>query len=207
MISAVVYINLEQRKDRKKNIEDQIVKFPKGTTFIRIEAVKSDDFTGCTKSHILALHKGIRISEVCKKDYFIVLEDDFVLSDHVTAESFKKLEEFVLKKKAQIVMLSATLREGKRIKESSEFVEVIEALSTAGYLVHKKYARTLIQSAQKSLTKKVEPIDMGFVYLQRNRNPVWYCAYPLFGRQMPGYSDIEKKETNYGYLEKLTKIY
>ena len=75
-IDGVIYINLENRADRKKLIEDEMHKMgvekPNKIAGVHIP---NNGHKGCVQSHILALN----MAQLNKWNNYLVLEDDAVL--------------------------------------------------------------------------------------------------------------------------------
>ena len=76
-IDKVIYINLEERKDRRISTESLLGKIFEKNKITRCNAIKSDcGAIGCTKSHIKCLEYAI--NNECKN--ILILEDDIDIS-------------------------------------------------------------------------------------------------------------------------------
>ena len=73
-----------------------------------------------------------------------------------------------------------------------------------GYSTHalawSRPARTTVLQQSTEFIRNHMPID---VFIAKNIHPAGncYCSYPLLATQQDGYSDIENKESTYGYIE------
>lgn len=205
-IDKIFYINLDHRTDRRTSIETLLrndLNIPE-SKIERISAVKhSPGFIGCAMSHLhavkLAIDRGYK--NVC------ILEDDFQVIDinNFNIHINNMIEEF------NVIMLAMTpicLRKqtgliDPRLQpqpglENSRLHKIHAALGMPGYIVAKNYLPKMKEMFETALTLKT-PIDMETQKWQsRDR---WYGFYPPIARQAPGFSDIEQKHTDYGYLE------
>ena len=88
-------------------------------------------------------------------------------------------------------------------RDGDECVKVAHCQTTTGYLVNGHYYDTLIQNIKNSIVNLLrEPanhinyaIDRYWFALQQRDN--WYLLTPLTVVQREGYSDIEKRVTNF----------
>jgi hypothetical protein len=101
-----------------------------------------------------------------------------------------------------VVLVSARLQDSEDT-DFSFLSRVREAQTTSGYLVHARYLPKLLGNFLESsfkLNKNCSlydkyAIDQFWKRLQpRDR---WYAFSPLLGRQLPSFSDIEKREVDY----------
>ena len=194
-IPAILYINLTHRKDRKKNIESQlkVVKYPMSKV-IRINAIKNKDGArGCGLSHIKALKK----AKAEGNKYTLILEDDFMWKSKNPITNINKTLKYIMKLDWDVCLLSCN---GKVENISALHSKVIECQTTSSYIIHQKYINTLLKLWESSLNpdnsaSKTCAIDQSWKKLQKKDN--WISTKPLLGKQMPSYSDIEKKKVDY----------
>jgi len=198
---VVYFINLEHRKDRLVHIFRELEKTNiNPDKVIRIEAIFNRNMgsIGCSKSHCLALEKFIESG----KDTCVILEDDFEFtqSQDVINELIDKVFNNV--KDFDVLMLSSNTY-SEQPTEHSFITKIMNAKTTSGYAVSKKIAPTLLNNYKEgvNLLELYGHQDGGYCIdsywqkLQIISN--WYCLNPKIGKQMAGYSDIEKKEVNY----------
>jgi len=196
-IKHAFYINLESRPDRKAQVEEQLRNV--GLTCAqRFNAVKLDDGrVGCSMSHLKCLSK----ARDEKWDHVLICEDDIQFLD---PELFiNQLNRFLSKHETWDVVLLAGNNIPPYKRDGDECVQVLHCQTTTGYLVNGHYFDTLIDNIRNSITKLMrEPekhihyaIDRYWFSLQQRDN--WYLLTPLSVVQREGYSDIEKKVTNF----------
>ena len=197
-IDLFLYINLKERGDRKKEIENVLfneLNLPKNQVQ-RIEAVASvPGYTGCTKSHLLALERAIE----SKCNYVCILEDDFMLT--VSPEAFyQRVNEAWQRTKGDfdVIFLAMTGIRLEPIKEMKDFHRVRAALAMPAFVVHSRYFEKLKTIYQLALQERT-PHDL----VTQRYQPIhqWYGFFPPIGKQRPGFSDIENRVVDYGYLE------
>jgi len=205
-IDVIYYINLDHRVDRKKEIIKEIGKlnYPE-EKIVRIPAVykKEKGHLGCSMSHIKALKKFIESGH----NNCIIFEDDFEFSQGETdiEKAFNNF--FNLGIDYDVVMLSAN--EHDVGNTNYDFLKKVKmALTTAGYMVNKKFAKTLLKNfeegcilLEESYNNKensyngIYAVDQYWISLQEKNN--WFMFYPKLGKQRASYSDIMSGNVNY----------
>jgi len=201
---VLYYINLDRRPERDEQIKKELLK-----TNIdphKINRISATDEPlcgayGCTMSHINVLTQFLDTDSSIQT--CIVLEDDFgFVQDmrQVNASVNKFLIDF--KDKWDVLLLSLNLIYG----EKTEFpyaIRVYRSFTTAGYVVHKRFAQQLLDNFKESagLLKsegKYVPslcLDNYMGRLQQKTN--WFSIVPRIGLQLPSYSDIEYRYVDY----------
>ena len=131
-ISNVFYINLEDRIDRKKNVEEQLNKL--GWKYTRFNAIKNKfGRVGCSLSHLKLLQN----AKENNLPYIVIVEDDIQFTN---IDLFKKqIYEFLNSKINFDVYLLAgnILKPIKYIKPG--IFQIYSSLTTTGYIVQNKY--------------------------------------------------------------------
>jgi len=195
-IENVYYINLASRTDRNTHIKKQLQNL--GWEGNRVEAVKMENGAiGCTLSHIKCLQMAIEKN----LDYIIILEDDIHFLNPL-----KFLQNFYhclnsLSDWDVILISGNNIRPYTRINDSC--VKIVNTQTTTGYMVNKHYFAVLLENMKEGLTYLLKnpklhgkyAIDKYWFSLQEKDN--WYLTTPLTVSQLKGYSNIEKRETNY----------
>lgn len=196
-VNKFLYINLDSRSDRRKHIESVLFKhigLPESSVE-RVPAIlNSPGWLGCTKSHL----KAIQTAMDRNYEYVCILEDDFM--PLVDAGKFHATIQAAwdhLRGNFDVLMLGMTPVELKRIGADPLF-RINACLSMPGYIVSRRFMPTLKSIAEQSIRNQ-QPIDM-ITQLYQSKSH-WYGFFPPIARQMPGYSDIEKRNTDYAYLE------
>ena len=197
-IDKVIYVNLESRKDRKKEIENELNKY--NIEYERFNAVATPDFgiVGCTQSHLeifkLAKQKGYK--------NILIFEDDFMFI--VSKEKLEEQIELLFNSSStsycnfDICMLSYNLIKSKECTDYSFLKKVLEVQTTSGYIINESMYDKLIDLYTWTLpllknTRKhwIYSLDQIWKILQ----PIskWYCFDIRIGKQRPSYSDLVNK--------------
>jgi glycosyl transferase family 25 len=198
-IDKVFYINLDDRNDRRREIEEELQKY--NIPFERFPAIKEElGALGCSKSHLEVL----KIAKSRGYSNVLILEDDFqfVVSPDVFYNNINNL----LSKNIDfdVCLLSYNIKSPKWVQNTQyDFLfSVKRALTTSGYLVRSHYYDTLISSFHKSVDllevtgNAIDySCDMTWQYYQYKDN--WVCFKNKIGIQRVSYSDIEKRIVDY----------
>jgi glycosyl transferase family 25 len=198
-IDKIYYINLENRKDRLESITNEIKKIdPRNIKTKRIEAVKKDvGAIGCGLSHI----KALKDAQENNYDNVIILEDDFTFIRGLEEINnsinylFKYFDDY------NICLLSGNIYKARKKKDM--IWEALEVQTTSGYIINSKFYQVLIDNFQEAINTMEKnyrygqaEIDIQWKRLQ-GREKKFYIFNPKLGKQLDGYSDIEKKEVRY----------
>jgi len=192
-IDHVLYINLLHRTDRKEMIEQQLLKW--GVPFDRMDAsCHRYGHLGCAQSHIRCLEHAIREKwpSVC------IVEDDMYILD---LPVFKASLSTFLKTHSTWDVLLLGGNVGPPYLKEPGCRRVINAQTTTAYVVQQHYYETLLKNFKQGLEISMYTdapeyrIDIFWKRLQRQG--MWYILDPLTVVQIDGYSDIERRETNY----------
>jgi glycosyl transferase family 25 len=189
-IDKVIYINLEERTDRKEILLEQLKFFPEDK-IIRFNAIKeSPGYFGCTKSHIAVLEMAIENNwSNC-----LIVEDDMVWSNFNIGY---KILENLIKTPYDVISFGST-----SVKYNKETYKLNKGKTTTAYLVNNHYYSKLLENFKEGLQKLYDErvyckyaIDEYWVLLQEIDN--WYIVVPSLTIQEAGFSDIENKKVNY----------
>jgi glycosyl transferase family 25 len=195
-IEHVVYINLDERVDRKKDIQRELLTTFPAKKIERFSAIRnSNGGIGCTLSHIAVLERA-------KQENWanvMIVEDDFVW---INREAGGPVLETLLQKPYDVIVLTGTY-----IDMNKSTFRLTSCQTTTAYVVARPYYDTLLTNYKEGLallqqtgTYTKYALDQYWKLLQ----PVgqWYCVNPILGLQRPGYSDIERRVVNYsGYFK------
>jgi GR25 family glycosyltransferase involved in LPS biosynthesis len=200
-IDKILYINLKHRKDRKRQIENELKKmsFPKNK-IKRVDATleKYNGHIGCCKSHIKVMNEIIKNNH----KYTIVFEDDFVFSvDQKTLD--KKINGFFEKygdnwDMIQLASVYTTLDD-----TNNKFIKKVKKASTSSaYIINRPFAELLLKDLKNSLnlmhkdmdrfnkknngilkkkTNTPHALDQHWYNLQSKSR--WYLFKPYLGKQ------------------------
>jgi GR25 family glycosyltransferase involved in LPS biosynthesis len=196
-IDKIIYINLEKRKDRREQIEDELNKF--NLSYERFEAIQTEGFgiLGCGLSHIQVL----KIAKERNYKNILIFEDDFTFI--VSKEEFENnlINFFNLNIDYDVLFLSYNIEKYEELNNNL-INKVIESRSASGYLVNSKYFDILINLLEGSMIKLKETKmhwiyanDMIWHQLQKKDN--WFYFINRIGKQREGYSDNAGRVINY----------
>ena len=197
---SVQYINLHERFDRRCRLEEL---FGKSSIFTlhRFNAIKhKDGAIGCTLSHLKLLKQAMDENW----DYFLVIEDDFMVDDFCLFENkFKSIIES--KMDFDVLLLGGNILP-PYVKTSKDTVRIHHSQTTVGYMVKKHYYQTLYRNIKEGLyylmkipNERVKyAIDKYWIKLQKRDK--WLLIYPLMVYQHEDYSDIEGRNVDYKNL-------
>jgi GR25 family glycosyltransferase involved in LPS biosynthesis len=196
-IKNILYINLERRKDRRQQVEDELRKVG-FHSFQRFNAIQlKHGALGCSLSHL----KCLEIAKINNWDHVFICEDDilFLEPDIFT----RQLNGFLENVDTWDVILVAGNNMKEYIVANEYSVKVSWCQTTTGYIVKKDYFGTLIDNYKTGILQLMkEPnkhnlyaIDQYWTQLQKKDN--WFLIRPLTVVQRSGYSDIEKRHRNY----------
>lgn len=206
-IDCVYYINLEHRKDRRKQIEEELdrVGVPREKR-ICVSGVPKPGFgiLGCGLAH----KKVMELFLQSPHRNCLVVEDDFQF--RLDEEYIHFLLDAVFQEKVQFdcIMLAGCVLKS----ESSPYPflhKVLDAHTTSGYLLTKDFAPILYRSFSES-TKLLEDtfletgmkdisyhLDIYWKHYQPISN--WFIFNPKLGEQRESYSDVLERDLKYGF--------
>jgi GR25 family glycosyltransferase involved in LPS biosynthesis len=200
-IKHAFYINLDYRVDRKNHIEKQLKSV--GIKAERFNAIAMENGAlGCSFSHLRCLE----IAYNNDWDHVFICEDDLTFLEPITfIYQIDKFFKYMDINNWDVLMLGGNIV--PPFKQIDNYcVKIERCLTTTGYIVNKHYIHVLIENIKNGIDKLYQnpelktkyAIDVNWFPLQKKDN--WYLITPLTVIQEPGYSDIEKKTTNYKHL-------
>jgi glycosyl transferase, family 25 len=199
-IQKIIYINLDHRTDRKKEIEDEFerLSIPK-EKIIRFSAVSHPDpVVSCALSHAHSL----KLAHSLNLDNVLILEDDFNFIDDIDKVNFN-LNYFFSNIKDYDALLFI-----KCFGNSTKMDDILsicnDSSNAAGYLVNKNMFATLAEDFEKSAyllyhTKAHWIYANDQVWKKYQKNGKWFCFNEHIGYQRRSYSDLSKCEVFYQY--------
>jgi len=200
LLEHTLYINLEDRKDRRAYVEAELRKL-KLHNAQRFNAVKlTDGALGCTMSHL----KCVQMAKAAGWPYVFICEDDitFVVPKLVPV----KLKRFVEAVKDWDVLILCGNNFPPYTVVNSHCIKVENCQTTAGYIVRAHYYDTLIQNFKESAAALVAnladrrkyAIDIYWKRLQGKG--AWYMLTPAMATQRDDWSDIENRHVQYSSM-------
>ena len=199
-INKVIYINLDERNERRESIEVLLNKIFDKDKIIRCNAIKDNNGAiGCTKSHI----KCLKLAIENEWDNVLIMEDDIMLTKNISEYIFENL----VKNNFDVIVLGGT-----EVSYNPFNYKLLECQTTGSYLVKKLYFKKLKDNFEEGLEKLLNTnikrefaIDQYWTKLQRVDN--WKIIYqPLF-MQKERYSNIENKIVNYHKFYDIKSLY
>ena len=195
---TALYINLENRKDRKNHIENGLKKVG-FINFSRCNAILdiNKGYIGCYKSHLECL----KLARENNYSNVIIFEDDFEFT--IDKYEFNYLLNYILNIDYDVFMLSYNTLPSYITETQYPILRKIKNTQTAsGYIVNRKYYDKLISNYQEALTllEKTDNYssyanDQYWKSLQETDN--WLCYKKRVGIQFQSFSDIAKTTVNY----------
>ena len=204
-LSAVLYINLAHRTDRRESVESAIqsCQFSPSVHIHRIDAIKnSHGGNGWSMSH----NKALQYALDHKFEHTLILEDDALplfdgnVSQHIQTVLHK------IKDKYDVWSLGTENPHPALHEEEAEQVwRASDIYSRTSYIVHRDYIPFLMASNQTSIdnlsNKVYRPnyrLFAGDRVWQRLQAPDnWYLSVPNVFYQQESYSDIQNRMTKY----------
>ena len=181
----ILYINLNHRQDRNKQLIDELKKYNLFDNVERVEAIKHPNgYIGCVLSHIICLNIAIKK----ELEQVIILEDDFIF--------LRSPDILDLNLDYDIFLLGGTIWKKEDGIDKGNYYRVTDASRTEGYIIKKHYYLTLrnhwIESVSKLLMKHENNycLDIYWKLLQK-KDKFYMNKFGLIGGQRPGYSDIK----------------
>ena len=199
IIDNVYYINLEERIDRKIQVEMELKTLE--WNYERFNAIRlKDPRVGCSMSHLKLLEKAKKED----MEYIVIVEDDiqFTKPEQFNTNLRKFLENI---KDFDVLLLAGNLRPPV-IKVNDYCLKITKAWTTTGYIVRKHYYDKLIDNIKTGIKNLMDKpnehhlyaIDAHWQKLQATDN--WYILYPRTVTQRPNFSTIENRYTDYNHL-------
>lgn len=204
-LDAVLYINIEYRKDRREHIENELRKlFPDGSKIHRINAIKCESAGeyGCSRSHIKALETMLEHNDW---NTVLIVEDDFTFRSSDPEEVQRSVNVFLDNVNPDMdVGLLSHHRTHRIFKDTSNpsIKQFFYSLTTSSYIITRKYIPALLANFTYSAThmylngvRDENCLDVHWTEVMKTGK--WYGIYPAIGYQYDNYSDITKSESNY----------
>lgn len=202
IIPLVLYINLENRKDRKIDFLKNFNVNDESKNVIRIDAFRTPEngALGCLKSHIKALETALELANEYDYPYILICEDDF----HIKNMKYcVEMISYFMKnvKKWDVLMLGHNTIQSKKT-HFRNIIKIIESQTTSAYLIKINYIPKLLDIYKRDLAEYERTgvwgnyyTDQSWKQLQKVDN--WYAIEPRVGVQREGFSDIQGGNVDY----------
>lgn len=179
-IDAVIYINLDNRPDRKEDILGELKKMNIPENKIHRmpgEYVQYNGHKGCVKSHINVLN----LIQENHWNKVLILEDDATLNvdEETFNKSMNKMLNYINFNKWDVVMLATTYSDKEDLSDG--LVKIKSANSSSAYIVNRHYINKLLQVFNYSYSmmsddkwtengNEIYALDQQWTKLQREDN-------------------------------------
>lgn len=191
------YINLDSREDRRTHFENLKLNYPFFKDVERISAIRDNNGAiGCGKSHIEALTKCLDIED----NVFFVCEDDLTILNKEHLSSF--ISSLNVNDDWDVITLTPRGNTMKGQDLPNDFLRIYNNQTTTGYIIKKTFIPQLIKNLQNAINGLEKggdlvtySIDQYWKRLQTKHK--FYYFKHIFAGQLPGYSDIEKRNVDY----------
>lgn len=186
-ITNVLYINLDERKDRKEQAEKEFKRV--GLNAQRVSAIKrKPGALGCTLSHI----KCLEMAKEKDWDHVMICEDDILFAKDT--DLIKKQFNTVLErhKNWDVIALGVAITKAKYIDDSTARLE--EAWCTTCYLVRKEYYDILLHNfniSAERLSKDTINSGIDYIWQSLQKRDYWLTVLPILVIQHAEKSDID----------------
>lgn len=188
-IEKVIYINLDERVDRKSQVQRELLRAFPAAKIQRFSAIKHEvGGIGCTMSHIAVLE----LAKASGWKNVLIVEDDFM---------WTRLDPMVLPNLLENPY-DAIVLSGAWIQCDPATYKLRSCQTTTAYIVHGAYYDTILANFKEGLQQLQATglygsyaLDQYWKRLHAADN--WFIVQPIMGVQRPGFSDIEKRVVNY----------
>ena len=189
-IDKIIYINLDYRTDRKKEIEDEFKKFNiPNEKILRLSAISHQDpGVGCNLSHA----KALTLANELNLENVLILEDDCNFKElfHSNLEYF-----FCNIQDYEALLLNTCT-------EKSEYIDNIlsyclESSNACAYLVNKNMFLTLAREFEEA-SLYLDQTKCHWIYQNDQiwkkfmKSKKWYCFNQSVAYQRKSFSDLSK---------------
>ena len=192
-IDKVFYINLENRTDRKLEIENEFFNYGI-VDYERFNAIKHEEIgaVGCARSHVEVL----KLAKEREYKRVLIFEDDFqfIISKEEFFNCMKRIEDLEF----DVCLLSYNLFQSEEVIENPFFKKVINAETTSGYIINQHYYDKLINQFSSTIPS-LEQTNYHWIFApdvawkELQKIDTWYCFHPKIGIQRANsFSDCSK---------------
>ncbi len=190
-IDLAFYINLDNRTDKKEEIETMLKEYD--ITFERFNAIRANPgMVGAHRSHLEVL----KLARDRKLKNVLILEDDFMfVVDKNTLYDITKHFFTKYGNDYDVLMLAFSRVSGKPVEDDPQIFETYHSHNSAGYIVNERMYDKLIELLEWSLPLLIQTHqhwnylnDAVWKKLQFPANK-WYSTAIRVGKQRPGISD------------------
>lgn len=192
-IDKIIYINLDKRQDRYKEINEELQRMNLAhlaERFSGIEVAPPMGILGCGKSHLAVL----KLAKERGYKRVLILEDDLqfkVECSHLESCLTKLFQEHP---QFDVCFLTCYLNEGTVIENAPFLTKVRSATTASAYIVQDHYLDELINLYEWAMPQ-LEETQQHWIYANDQvwnnlqKRDQWICFTERLGVQRPGFSD------------------
>jgi len=193
------YINLEHRTDRRQHIESMKQRKHFFKNVQRMEAIRNmRGDVGCALSHIKCLNELSKRNE----DYYLIMEDDFCILSEENFDNFVEHFENIKNDNDWDVITCTPRGNTTTYNYKKGFNRIVNNQTATCYIIKHTFIDTLLPIFKNGVNNLMQNKDPNYCALDQCWKPLqiehsFIYFEKIFGGQLPGYSDIEKKQVNY----------
>lgn len=190
-IDKIFYINLDERPDRKEEIEIELTNYELMKNAERIQAIYTpgQGILGCTMSHL----KALKLAKERNYKNVLILEDDFQFT--ITKEEFENQLTTLFEQGPEfdVCMISFNIQQSNPT-DYPFLQKVIEAQTASGYIVNACFYDQIINLYDWAIplldaTREHWNYANDQCWKRLQPHAKWYAFTTRCGKQRPGYSD------------------
>ena len=185
---AVYCINLKERNHKRKWFKKQMRKHRIDFDFYTAELHPTSPKRGCLESHLAVIKQAIADN----KKHILIFEDD--------AKIIRPLKPIPTPPKDwKMLYLGGTVRDILGTPEDKNWTPM-SCWTTHAYMLNledKSFIKDLLEMEQANMETEIDTFYMQQIHSAHKT----YMVSPMRVIQREGYSDIEKKEVNYDFME------
>jgi glycosyl transferase family 25 len=194
-IDKIIYINLDKRTDRRKEIEAEFKRLNiTENKIIRFPAIEHEySAAGCNLSHAAAL----KLAKSLSLKNALILEDDFNFIDNIEI-LYQKVDYFFKKNIEWDVLLFAhCVSQSLPVDNESELRISIKCQNAGGYLVNSH----MFEALSQTIYEAADPLAKTHQHWVYQNDIVWnkymhthrWYYFNYLGYQRESYSDLSKR--------------
>ncbi|WDB91995.1 glycosyltransferase [Escherichia albertii] len=188
-IDQIVLLNLDKRPDRLQQIHEEL-------TLLHIPPGKITRLAACEdkngqRGRLLSHRQALRLAQQHGWKNYLLLEDDAViLKQEKHIQVLNTLLASLAKIPWQVILLGGGISQGTTLKSLPGLAHTRDCRHVCAYLVNSGYYERLA----RQMSNDAPSLEACWQPLLRADK--WLACYPSLCYQRPGFSDIEKKETD-----------
>lgn len=200
-IDQVVVVNMNSRTDRLTLIQQELTQLNiPAEKITRLAACEAENGQlGRRQSHLKALKLAQRQGW---KNYLLLEDDSVILKQEKHIRVLNSLLNALPTFPWEVIIFGGEIKRGNVLKSLNGMIHARDCNKVCAYLVNSHYYSTLSKQMESDLSHVVEEQWQALIHKGK-----WLACYPSICYQRPGYSDIEKKETDniVFYFNKINK--